>query len=93
MRIETQLVSFLSFFIFGFALSFINFTFLQKKRMLVYPLFAILTLIFMFALYHINGGRIHPYFIAMFLFGILVSKVTVKYLKKRLNLLKAKYKK
>ncbi len=92
MKIETQLWSFLAFFIFGFALTLTDTLFLMKHRKLCYPVFTSLTLIFMFIIYHINGGYVHIYFLMSFIVGIFTSKISVKYIDFLLHLLKAKCK-
>lgn len=90
MNIETQLVSFATFFAFGCLLALVDEFFFTKKRLLIYPTFIALSLIFMGIIYHINGGIIHEYFLIVFLIGILVSKIAVKYIKKHLYILKLK---
>ena len=62
MKIETQLISFILFFVFGVLLSFIYFAFLQKRKKLCYLVSIVMTLCFVYALYCTNGGQIHPYF-------------------------------
>lgn len=90
MNIETQLFSFLVFFIYGFLL-FLADTLLSKKKWFVmYIVSALSSIVFIFLLYNINGGNIHPYFIIVFLIGIVISKISVKFIKKYLNILKCK---
>lgn len=92
MKIETQLASFLAFFVFGLILGLLNGTVLKNSKTLFYICTIALTFFFMFALYNINGGKVHPYFLVIFIIGILLSKVAVKYCKKVLHQLKSKCK-
>lgn len=90
MNIETQLVSFATFFAFGCLLALVDSFFFNKKKFLVYPTFIVLSLVFMGIVYYINGGIIHEYFLIVFILGILGSKIAVKYIKKFMYVLKRK---
>lgn len=92
MKIETQILSFLVFFLFGIVESLVYFTFLIKKKKLCYPVALLNTTIFIFILYRTNNGQIHPYFFISFFIGLLISKIFVKYIKNLLLLLKHKQK-
>lgn len=92
MSVEIQLASFLAFFLFGSLLTIINFTLLQNHKKTIYPVSLILTVSFMYIVYKLNGGNIHIYFIAIFILGIITSKITVKYIKILLRRLKQKSK-
>lgn len=93
MTIEIQLISFLAFFLYGAALSIFYELFLRKKPYFCYAFFPLATLSFMYILFFLNGGRVHIYFIAIYLLGIFLSKEGVKFFKKSLRLLKTKLKK
>lgn len=90
MNINTQLLSFTSFFIYGLILYIIYFL-MQKSPFnvrLCYLILPLSTIIFMVVLYKINLGIVHPYFIITMLFGVLCSKVIVNKLKIVFKLLK-----
>lgn len=92
MSVHIQIISFISFFLYGTSFCLLN-GLLHKKKIIFCLLIPLLTIFYMYFLYGINGGRIHVYFIAVFLLGILTSKVAVNFIKKRLTLLKIKKKK
>ena len=80
MTINTQLKSFLLFFVFGIILYIINHIlhYIIKKSKLIYLVLPMFTIVFMIVLYNINSGKIHIYFIAIMILGILFSKISVK---------------
>ena len=90
MNVHIQLVSFLTFFIFGFLLMLTYEIFLRKRSYLCYLFFPMLTIVFMSVLYHINDGKVHTYFVGTFILGIIISKICVKFLKTKFKLLKTK---
>lgn len=93
MTIEVQLISFSAFFSYGIFLAVIYELVLKNRPAFTYIAFIVSSFIFMYILFLINGGRVHPYFIATFILGLLSSKVSVKFIKKRLHILKLKIKK
>lgn len=90
MSIDLQLISFLYFSIFGLLIEIIYELILKRHKKLCYIVNAILTLVFMYFLYQLNNGKIHIYFIIIFLISILLSKICVKFTKKYLQLLAKK---
>lgn len=90
MSIHTQLMSFTSFFIFGLAIIFIYKLVLIRRKILCYIIFPILTTIFTYILFHINGGKIHPYFIIVFFIGIILGNLTYKIFFQKIRNLKNK---
>lgn len=93
MSIDVQLASFTAYLIFGLIVIYIYEIFLRKKPLYSYIVFPITTLIFTYVIYHINDGKLHIYFIGMFIIGIILGKISVKFIQKHLIKLKAKIKK
>lgn len=87
MTIDIQLISFIYFFVFGIIIEVIYEFITKKYKKISYIVNSILTIIFMYCLFHINNGKIHPYFIITYLLGILICKICVKLLKKYIHLL------
>jgi len=88
MSLDKQIISIIAFFIFG-NLIYFNYNYFTKKKIFkTYLSTIILTFIFMSILYHLTNGQIHPYFIIVFILGILFSKLCVKHIEIKLLKLK-----
>lgn len=88
MSLDKQIISIIAFFVFGIFL-YLNYNYFTKKKIVkTYLSTIILTCIFMFILYHLTNGFVHPYFIIVFILGILFSKICVKHIKIRVLKLK-----
>lgn len=92
MSIDIQLISFAYFFLLGIVFGGIYALRIIKKDKTFIVIYPLLTVLFMFLLYNINRGRVHIYFITVFLIGIAISKVFVNSVKKRFIKLKTKRK-
>ena len=90
MNINTQITSFYAFFLYGLSLTLIYELFLKRKKYLCYLIFPLTTIIFTYFLFSINGGKIHPYFVLIFICGITFGKVLKKVLSKKTNIIKQK---
>ncbi len=87
MSIETQLSTFMAFFVLGFTL-YLIYTIIIKlniNRLWIYLIFLTISILFMKVIYNLNGGNIHVYFILMMFLGTIFSKYSVNYI---INLLK-----
>lgn len=89
MKIENQIISFILFFIYGNIIYIINYL-LNKynKKLLIYPIILVMTISLIYLIYKVNGGIVHSYFIVILMLGIFISKVSVKYIKKKIIKLK-----
>jgi len=88
MNLDKQIISIIAFFIFGNFLYF-NYNYFTKKKVVkIYFSTIILTFIFMAILYHLTNGLVHPYFVIVFILGILFSKLCVKRIEIKLLKLK-----
>ena len=89
MKIENQIISFILFFIYGNIIYVINYI-LNKynKKLLIYPIILVMTISLTYLIYKVNGGIVHSYFIVILMLGIFISKVSVKYIKKKIIKLK-----
>ncbi len=81
MSLDKQIVSIIAFFILGISV-YLDYIFFTKGSVIkTYLNIIIITFLFILILYHLTNGIIHPYFIIIYLLGILSSKICVKKLK------------
>lgn len=88
MKIDIQIISLLYFFVFGFLIYIIRI--FVKKKIMIYISNILLTLVFLYGLFNINDGIIHPYFIMFYILGIIFSKICVNNVKNKIIYLLSK---
>lgn len=88
MKIDIQIISLLYFFVFGFLIYIIRI--FVKKKIMIYISNILLTLVFLYGLFNINDGIIHPYFIMFYILGIIFSKICVNNVKNKMIVLLSK---
>lgn len=92
MSVTVQIHSFLAFFLYGAIIVIIYDLFLKKKPIKTYLFMIASAFLFMYILYHINGGILHPYFFIILFISCIFSKMCVNLFKKLPNKLKRIYK-
>lgn len=93
MTIGIQIKSFVAFALFGIILSIFYSLFLKKKTYLCYLYFPALTMLFAYILFSLNGGKVHPYFIIVFLISIIIGRLITSIINKKYHYFKQKIKK
>ena len=88
MKIDIQIISLLYFFVFGFLIYIIRI--FVKKKIMIYISNILLTLVFLYGLFNINDGIIHPYFVLFYILGIIISKICVNKVKNKIIYLLSK---